>query len=166
MQVAYCLAFPFSSLSNCTCAFLQQNLNPLRPNPFSIVDIMQRQPVHNCLHIICTCFLPVQGYSWKLFEVVLPPDNGLMFCLLTPSQPNFLPPVECTLVGMPHRFGNFDPAELRLLQDHSRCAFCTVEVQRIVTVIICIIIIKENLQQWTHAHNCCRFCFLYIDRWL
>ena len=142
-----CLPF-FPWLPNFACTFVQKHLDPLPANPFSIIEIIQRQPGFECLQKICNQHLPAQGSIANLFQSVLPPDYGKMLFLKEPSHPYFLPLVERTIVGLPHPFGKLLQGEFGLLQADWQFAFCTAQVRRIIAPIISIIIVVEHLRQW------------------
>jgi len=109
--------------------FLRIHHNPMQPNPFSIIEIIQWLPVLECLQTICNCCLPVQGSVSKLFRMVLPLDNGLMLLLHIPSHPFFLPLVERTVVGLSHPFGKLLEGEFSLLQADWGFAHCTAQLR-------------------------------------
>jgi len=87
-----------------------------------------------------------------------------MFYLEESSHPNFLPLVECTIVGLPYPFGKLLQGEFGLLQADCRFPFCTAQVQRIVALIICIIIVVGHLRQRGQFCNPSDICFPWF-RW-
>jgi len=154
----------FPPLSNLVCTSLQNPLHPLLANPFSIIEINQRQPVLECGERICDCRHPVQGSILNLFQSVQPADNGPMLLVENPRHPYFLPLVECTVVGLPHPFGKLLQGEHRLLQANWGLAFCTAKIRQIVALLSSIIFVVGHLRQWGHVCNPCIICFPRI-RW-
>jgi hypothetical protein len=131
----------------------------LPANPFSIIEIIQRQPGLKCLKKICHRRLPVQWSIANLFQSVLPPHSGPKLILEEPSHPYFLPLVEQTIVRLPHPFGKLLQGEFGLLQADWRFTFCTAQVRQIIALIICILIIIGYLGQWGKFYNPCNICF-------
>jgi hypothetical protein len=78
-----------------------------------------------------------------------------MLLLEKPSQPSFLPFVECTKVRLPHPVGKLLQGEFRFLPAEWGLAFGPAQVQRIVTLIICIVLVIGNLHQWRQIYNPC-----------
>ena len=161
----------FPCLPDLACTFLQKHHHQLLPNPFSIIKIIQRQPVLKWHQNICNHRLPVQGSFLNLFQMVLPLHNGPMLLLQPPSHPSFLPLVEHTVVGLPHPFGKLLQGEFDLLQAHWLLACCTAQVQQMVTLIICIIFDVVNIQHWKQVLNPCSIgdpwfrCWRVLFRW-
>jgi len=150
---------PFFLASRISLAHLFKNISThCRRIHSSIIEIIQGQPDLECLQKMCNCRLPVQGFISNLLEAVLPPDYGPMLLLQEPSHPYFLPLVERTIVGLPHPFGKFLQGEFSLLQADWRYAICTAQVQRIVALIICIILVVGQLRQWGQFCNPCDIC--------
>jgi len=100
-----------------------------------------------------------------LFQAVLHPDYGPMLFLEQPSLPSFLSLVECAIVGVSHPFGKLLQGELGLLQTDSRFTLCTAQDRRIVALIICILFVVGNPQQWGQVCNSCDICFPQFRRW-
>ena len=115
-QLLIALPSLLPSLPNLTGTFLQKHLNPLSPNPFSIMEIFQTQPGLESLQKISDRRRPVQGSFLQLFQTVLSPDHGLMLLLVKPSHPYFLPLAEGTDVTLPHAFGQLLQGEFCSLQ--------------------------------------------------
>jgi len=149
----------FPRLSNFACTFLQKHLHPLPATAFSIIEIYQQQPVLECCLTICYLHLPMQRSFPNLFQSVLPPNIRPMLLFKKPHHPYCLPLVECTKVGLHHSFGILLQGELRLLQANWGFAFCTAQVRRIVTLIICITFVIGHLRQWGQVRNPCDICF-------
>jgi len=113
---ACCLASPSSSPPEPHLNISSKSLYPLAPNPFSIIEIVHRQPCLKRLQKICNCCLPVRGSLSQLIHMDLARDNGPMLFLEEPSHPYFLPLVDYTSVRLPHLFGQLLQGEFRLLQ--------------------------------------------------
>ena len=156
--VAWLSRFPW--LSNFACTFLQQHLNPLPATPFSIIRMIQWQPVLECRQTNYIRHLSAQGSIWNLIQMVLPPDNGPMLLLEIPRHPFFLPLVECTVVGLAHHFGKLLQWEFSLLQADWWFAICTAQVRQIVALITYILLVVGHLQQWGQVQNPCNICFM------
>jgi len=101
---------------NLACTVHQKHLNPLLPNPFGIIENIQLQPCLESLQNICNHHLPVVGSISLMFQTVLSLDDRPMLLLEKPRHPYFLPFVEGTEVGLPHRFGNMLQGEFCSLQ--------------------------------------------------
>jgi len=134
-----------SRLLNLTCTFRQKHLHPLSPNPFGIIEILQRQPGVKSLQKIWNHHLPAQGPISQLFQTVLSKNNRPMVLLETPSHPYFLPPVAGTKVWLPHPFGKLLQAEFRLLQANWGIAFSPAHIRRIIALNSCIEFVIRNL---------------------
>jgi len=124
-----------------------------------MIEIIQRQPVLQCLRKICNSHLPVQGSILNLFQAVVPRDHGPMLPPQKPSHPYFLPPVERTIVGLPYPVGKLLQREFDLLHADWRFAFCTTQVRPIVALIICLIIVVGHLRHRRRNCNACDICF-------
>ena len=107
----------------------------------------------------------MKGSISKLFPMVLPLDTGPMLSLKKPSNPYFLPPVEHTIVGLPHPFGKLLQGEFGLLQADSRLTLCTAQARRIVALFICTIMVVGNLRQWGQVRNLCDIRFPQFRGW-
>jgi len=153
------LHYIFPRLLIFTCTFVQKCLNPPPANPFHTVEIIQPQPVFECIQSICNHHLPFQGFISNWFETVLPQDHGLMLLLQKASHPCFLPLVESTAVSLPHCFAKLFQEEFSLRQADWQIAFYTAEVGQIVALTSSIIIIVRNLRQLRPGNNphCIRF---------
>ena len=116
-------------LLNLTCTFRQNYLHLLSPNPFSIIELFQRQPGLESLQTVCIRRLPVQGSISQLVQTVLSRDNGPMLFLEEPSHQYFLPLVEHTKVGLPHPFCKLLQGEFRLFQADWGFAFSPTQVR-------------------------------------
>jgi len=132
-------------LPNLTWTVLLKHVNPLSPNPFSIIEVFQWQPLLESLQKICNRNLPIQGSIALLFQTVLSRDNGQMLLLETPSHPYFLPLVEWCKVGLPHPLRKLLKGEFRWLQADWGFAFSPVQVRRIIALILCIQFVIRNL---------------------
>jgi len=110
--------------------------------------------------------LPVKGSILNLFQMVLPPDNRRMWHLQTPRHPYHLPCIECTVVGLPHPVGKFLGGEFRWLYTDWGFTFCFTQVQRIISLIICIILVVGNFRQLEQVHNPGNIGFRLFCWWL
>jgi len=142
-------------LPNLTCTFLQKHPHPLSPNPFSIINIFQKQPGLKSLQQICNCHQPVQRSISQHFRTVLSKDNGLMLLLSKPNHPYFLPLVEHTKVGLPYAFGALLQGVFHLLQADWGIAFSPAQVGLIIGLIIRIEFVIWNLRSCGQVYNPC-----------
>jgi len=154
------LPFCFPHLSNFAHTCSPTHLNRLQANLFSTIEIMQEQAVLECYQNVRNCCLTMQGSIPNLLQTIQPPDNGPMLLLQNLGHPFFLPLVKCTIVGLPHLFGKWIHGEFCLLQADWWFALCTAQVEGIISLVIWIIIVVGNHQQWGHMHNPCDICVL------
>jgi len=132
-------------LPNLACTFLQTHLNPLALNPFGIIKIIRRQQVVKCHQNICNRRHPVQGAISQRLQLVLSLNNRPMLLHQKPGHPCFLPVIEGAKVGLPHHFCKLLQGEFSLLQADWGNALSTTQVWQIVALIICIVLVIENL---------------------
>jgi hypothetical protein len=81
------------------------------------------------------------------------PDNGQMLVLQRVSHPYFFPIVECTIVCLPHHVGKLSEGEFHMLQANVQLFISTAQVQPIVDLIFCVIIVVGYLQQQREQFN-------------
>jgi len=82
------------------------------------------------------------------------------------SHPYIPSLVEGTIVALPHRFSKLLSAESGVILAGWEFAFCTAQVQELITVIISNTFVTGNLQQWGEVSNLCNICFPQFCRWL
>jgi hypothetical protein len=148
----------YPTLPNLTCSFDEKHLNRLSPNPFAIIKNLPMQPSHESYQNISNCCFPVQGSILQLFQTVLSQDNRLMHLLQQPSHPCFLSLFESTEIRLSHPSGKLHQGEFRLLQADYEYTSSTAQVQRIVTLFICMKLITRyvwNLGQISNPYNIC-----------
>jgi hypothetical protein len=132
-------------LLNLACTFVQNLLKTLLLNPFSIMNIFQRQPVLVCHQNNCNCSHPGQGTVLKMFQMVLSLDNNPRLLFQNPSHLYFISLVEDTKVELPHSFGKLRQGEFRLFQTDWDYAFCTAQVQHIAALTIWVVFNVDNV---------------------
>jgi len=148
ISVACCLVkhLPFFDTSRTSVAhFLKPVSTHCSQIHTALSKFSKRQPGLESLHTISNCRLPVKGSNSQLFQMVLSRDNGPMLLLHKPSQPYFLPLVECTKVGLPNPLGKWLQAEFRVLQADCSFPFRPAQVQQIIAFLICIKFVLRNL---------------------
>jgi hypothetical protein len=93
------------------------------------MEVFQGQPLLDSLQTVCNRRLPMQGSTSLLFQMVLSQNYAPMLLVEKSSHPYYLPPVECTKVGLPHPFGILVQREFSFLRADWGFAFSHAQVQ-------------------------------------
>jgi hypothetical protein len=88
-----------------------------------------------------------------------------MRCFQKPSDPFIHPLVERTIVGLRRAFNKLLQGEFGLFHADWGLTLCTTQVQQIIALIACIIIVLGILLQVGQVHNPCDICFLQFSGW-
>ena len=107
----------------------------------------------------------MEPYPSGQFGFINDPDrqfgNGSVWTRTRTRSDGPEPLLTLTILGLPHRFGKLLQGAFGLLHADWGCTICTAQVQRIVALIICIILVVGNLRQWGQVRNPCDICFLW-----